>query len=304
MDKQTIRSLLNTHLKSLNVYTINKQNKLLDYKPIVDYIANHGITDKLLPEVIDVAVKTFIEAAFIQLLQDKTQRDAVAIANGIVVNGPEEMYKSLPKNPIYPSGINQLLRSVNGLDKHIVSALPEVTNKLTITDVDKVIDYLVYQYGMNPQLDRQVLIALKSKNGTDINTLAMILSSKRMTDTLFYLLAYVNKKNPLLAYKEPDAIYRYYYMAGISDEINKLLNTNISLNEIDIQHLYESQLAVNLSNLITYFQMYTIVSNEISNYVSVMKLDQLHYNDLLIITLYIILNKETEYKYLYEQIFE
>ena len=302
MNKQTVRSLLTRDLKSLDAYTINRQNKLINYQPIPDYIANHGITDRLLPEIIHVAINAFIEAAFIELLQDKKQRDTVAIANSILSTGPEEMFKNLPKNARYPSGINALLHKIKGLSKYI-KTLPEIEFTQEITDVDKVIEYLVYQYGMNPVLDKEVLSALRVKNLLDVNVLAMIISTKRMTEPYFYVLAYCNRKDPLIAYREPNAITKYYYMSGITKEINDLLKLNITLNEVDLAPLYDSELAVNLSNIITYFQMYTITTEELSDIVKTTTLDQLSYQDLLIITLYIVLNNNAKYNALYSQLF-
>ena len=319
MDKQLLRSLIHEKLNKLDPYFISQQSQSIqepnypidnNQTGIAEYIVENGITDVLIPQIREAAIRAIVHCAFIQLLMESTlQRDLVSIFNNIILSAPEEMYKSLPADAIYPHGINKLVRTVNGVDKYL-PVLKEVNNfNLVNRDlIQRITEYLFYQYGFNPQIDTEINTALnslsiKQRNTDVINTAAMILMIAKMTDLYYYTLAYINKADPNKCYKEPNAIGKYYYISGISNELSNVLQNKIELREIDIDKLKSDELSAKIGTIVSFYQMVSIVSSELPDSVNTLEVDQMNYGDLSVLTLYIVLDKRTKYHRIFYELF-
>ena len=170
LDLVLARALIAQALESLSPYVISEQLAVLKPSPegypttkgetgLALWIIDHGVGPNLHPDIRQLALTSIVHAAIVQLLRDPSQQTSVAAINGLVIDQPERMYRALigidgPK--VLPRGTYALATSIPGVANYL-SRTPEVGDTSFImsdtrTIIDRAVDFLIQNYGLDPQL--------------------------------------------------------------------------------------------------------------------------------------------------------
>jgi len=305
LDLVLTRALIAQSLESLSPYVISEQLAIVKPNPdgypttkgetgLALWIIDHGVGPSLHPDIRQLALTSIVHAAIVQLLRDPNQQTSVAAINGLVIDQPERMYRALigidgPK--VLPRGTYALATSIPGVANYL-SRTPEVGDTSFImsdtrTIVDRAVDFLIQNYGLDPQLDKEIGESLRRLSHEDSDSLillnvALIIGQVGIRDpTVYYSLAYANRMDPLRAFLDQRALTKAVYPQGTSRAIKEITGRDIRLKELIIDG--DSPVAARAARIFTDSQMLVAIYSLLSPFLPNIDLDSVDSNKLVVI---------------------
>jgi len=285
LDLELARAEIAAALSHLPRSTIEEQMALLQLPNMgypVDnedglalHIITHGVDD-MLADVRHAAIQALIRAASLQLLTIPQQQRAVAEANGIAIDQPEQMCEAIMSTSlgIYPQGTYQLISSIPTIAKY-VNRRPEValSPPQPLDVFENTYNYILQNYGLDPDTDIKVKEAIKPFKNSDpylVRNLALVLAQLHLSDPVTYFgLLYANNMDPLEAYNDKLALQRAYYPQGISKALTDILGYPIRVKELNISAVIDGPETVKANKLFSQGQIETALNDLFSPWTDV-----------------------------------
>jgi hypothetical protein len=278
---QFTRALIHRGLSELPPSLVQEQVKKLDIgylgyptepaeNGLALWIIDRGVS-ALNSSIRDVAIREIKHSAIVQLLRD--QRDEVAAANGINIEQPEQMYREMMKIGapiILPRGTYDLVTTIPGVVDYI-RRQPEIGDIFPSLRgrgiIDRTVDYIIQNYGLDPQRDEEIKRSLLSLSNGRIDNyvlrdLASIVSRIHLRDPVTYLaLSYANGIDALEAYRDRLALSKAIYPEGLSNSLTAIVGREVKVKELPISPYTDSEIGTKAARLFTHSQMIVTVSD-------------------------------------------
>jgi hypothetical protein len=281
LDLQFTRALIHRGLTEIPPSLVQEQVKKLDIEylgyptepaenGLALWIIEHGVSG-LSSSIRDVAIREIKHSAIVQLLRD--QRGEVAAANGINIEQPEQMYREMMKIGapiILPRGTYDLVSTIPGVVDYI-RRQPEIGDIFPPLRgrgiIDRTVDYIIQNYGLDPQRDEEIKRSLLSLSNGRIDNyvlrdLASIVSRIHLRDPVTYLaLSYANGIDALEAYRDRLALSKAIYPEGLSNTLTAIVGREVKVKELPISPYTDSEIGTKATRLFTHSQMIVTVSD-------------------------------------------